>query len=1019
MRTLFTLTLCIGLMLCSTLLSAQRYSMVFDENKGQWDDRALFKSAFPGGEVFLQQDGLRYLFINEEAISDYLHHPPKPNLAYPVTVQSHVIAVDFFGANPKPEVKGSLQYSYYSNYFLGNDPTHWASDVKSYGMVTYQELYPKIDLEFIGNGNSLKYQYRLNPGAKAEDIKLHFRGQEAMLVNEGELVIKTSFHEFREAKPYAYQMVDGEQKEVEAQFEIQGDIVSYKLGEYRKDLPVVIDPVLIFCTYSGTTADNFGFTAAYDSLGNFYAGGNVRNATTIAGGKYPATPGAFQTAFQGGGSPGGTPTNVGFPCDVAISKYDSSGSNLIWASYLGGEYNDYPHSLIVNSKEELVVFGTTFSQQFPTSRGAYDSTFNGKIDIFVTKFAADGKSLIGSTYVGGSDYDGFIDQGNTAGGLLVEGLVFNYADNYRGDVNLHPSTDHIFVASASQSSDFPTAGNPFQPIKSDSIDGVILELNENLSSLIWSTYVGGRLDDALYSIKFNAAGDIYVAGGTASPNLNTSTDAYRKTYGGGRADGFFARVDYQNRNLKYLSYFGSTDYDQIYFCDLDLKGRFYIYGQTASVLARSAGAYGRDKGGMFVSIFDSSLKTIEYQTTFGNQDNNPNLSPTAFVVDLCDKVYMAGWGSDFSIYSYHPGSSANMPLTPDAMQSSTDGEDFYLIVLDKNLQSLVYSTYFGGTQSADHVDGGTSRFNKDGIVYHSICGSCPPGGTTISDITTTPGAVFPINTSPRCSNTSFKIDFQLKSAVQARFSPNPTVACIPASIDMINTSKNGEQFIWNFGDGSAEDTTFSPSHTYTLPGTYTIRLVAIDSNTCNIYDTAYRTVILFDKGTADFDFSVNPCTNLVTFENTSTNAFSYHWDFGNGDTSVFPAPARVFGTGSYNVQLIINPGTFCADTLNKSVDVAEILRDSLRIPNVFTPGTDGFNDCYRFEGLLDCDKIEVEVFSRHSLTVYKTDDNNFCWDGTDKDTHLPLPAGVYYIVASIHLNNMKPFTYRGTITIIR
>ncbi len=1018
MRKLFTLTLCIGLMLWSNLLSAQRYSLVFDENKGQWDNRALFKSSFQGGSLFLQADGLRYLFVNEEAIADYLHHPPKPDLPFPVTVESHVIAVDFEGANRKAQVKGSLEYGHYSNYFLGKDPSRWATGVKSYGMVSYEELYPGIDLEFIGNGNSLKYQYRLKPGADPDAIQLRFRGQEAMVVNDGELVIKTSFHEFREAKPYAYQVINGEQQAVDAAFVIEGDLVRYKLGAYRKDLPLVIDPVLIFCTYSGSTADNFGFTATFDEAGNFYSGGNVTDETLFSGGRYPATPGAFQTVYQGGGANPGAPINSHFPCDVAISKYDSSGSTLLWATYLGGDKNDYPHSMVVTDNEELIVFGTTLSDNFPTSSTAYDNSFNGLVDIFITKFADDGKSVIGSTYIGGSAYDGFIDEGTPVNGRIVDRLVFNYADNYRGDININPITGSVFVATATSSTDFPVTPNAFQTSKAGMIDGVVFEFDSNFSNLVWSSFLGGSKDDALYSVKFNTQGDIYVAGGSASTDLPSTSDAYRANFHGGRSDGILARINLSNKNLNYLSYFGTPAYDQIYFCDLDKKNRFYIYGQTQGTLQRSFGSYGQNKGGMFVSIFEPSLQTIEYQTTFGTVDNEPNLSPTAFVVDKCEKVYMAGWASNFP--PYHSSSTDGLPVSPDAIKSVTDGQDFYLIVLDKNLNSLVYSTYFGGAQSADHVDGGTSRFNKEGIVYHSICGSCPTNSTPISDIATTPNAAFPVNTSPRCSNTSFKIDFQLKSAVESIFSPKPSlVGCSNDSIFMNNLSRNGEYFIWNFGDGSPEDTSFNPTHQFQDSGVYTIRLIAIDSNTCNISDTSFKTIRIYRDGLAGFDFVQNPCSYEVNFKNRSESVFSYFWDFGNGDSSFNREPTVIFEPGNYVVRLIINHQTICADTLDKMLSVATILRDSIGIPNVFTPDKNGINDCFTFTGLFECDEVKVAIFDRHSITVYESDEIPFCWDGTDKDTGKPLSAGVYYIVADIKLNGRPPFTYKGTVTLLR
>src|SRR5690606_19755905 len=165
---------------------------------------------------------------------------------------------------------------------------------------------------------------------------------------------------------------------------LEGDVVTFKLGKYDKTKELIIDPVLIFATYSGTTADNFGFTATYDSKGNLYAGGNVTLPYAILpNGRYPATPGAFQVNFAGNNTTSGPYDH--FPCDMAISKYDSSGSTLIWATYLGGTDNDYPHSLVVDQNDRLVIMGTTYSADFPTDTLAFDTTHNGNADIVVVK----------------------------------------------------------------------------------------------------------------------------------------------------------------------------------------------------------------------------------------------------------------------------------------------------------------------------------------------------------------------------------------------------------------------------------------------------------------------------------------------------------------------------------------------------------------------------------------------------------------------------------------------------------
>lgn len=1002
---------------CSAILVAQPYSMVFDENKGQWDERILFRSTIPSGSMFFERSGFRYLFVNEEPIKEYLHHPADPKLPYPVTVHSHIIQVDFAGALPSVNTVPLLPNSYYSNYFIGDDPTHWATGVRSYQMLEYRSLYTGIDLQLLGNGERLKYQFVIAPGADPQQIAMKYSGQESMHVINGNLHIQTSFHFFQEKKPYCYQQIGEKLVEVEAAFKLVGNTVSFELGAYDPAYPLIIDPELIFATYSGSSADNFGHSATYDHKGNLYSAGTVEDASDIAGaGRYPATPGAFQTTFQGG-SGNLIPINGGFACDIAISKYDSSGQNLIWATYLGGVSDEFPYSLIVDDKEQLVVFGTTFSTNFPKVSGCYDTANAGSLDMFLVKFNAGATALIGATFIGGENQDGLVDEGVNN---PIDSLVYNYADHFRGEV-LIDSGNFIYVAATTRSKDFPVTGNAFQKTLRGGTDGVLFALDSNLKNLVWSTYIGGTMDDALYSIRFDANGDILAAGGTVSNNLPVTSDAIQKGFAGGRADAFFLRVKQKNRSLSYLSYYGTSSYDQAYFSDIDLKGRYYLFGQTEGTMTRTAGTYGQNGGGLFFLMLSADLRSVQYVTTIGSMPNSPNLSPSAFLVDRCGKIYFSGWGSDFGNFGYHAGSTFGLPTYNNPIRSYTDGEDFYLGVMDRNFSGLWYATFFGGDSTADHVDGGTSRFDKNGIVYHSNCGSCPNGPQGyISDIQTTPNAAFPLNFSPRCSNFSFKLDFQANSAVEARMEVEPPIACYPEDVTFRNVSILGKQFFWDFGDGN-KDTAHVVTHTYTQPGKYTVTLIAIDSSTCNVNDTAVMEVNMIGTSIAGFEYETDPCTRAVVFTNTSTGALLNNWYFSDGDSSEEEHPTHVFAEDDeYTVNLIINAGTPCADTFSTAIEFNNDTPD-IFIPNVFTPNTDGLNPCYTFGGMTECVELEVEIYNRWAqlLYEYKDEETPFCWDGTwGNGRKLSLP-GVYYVIARYRQRGQSQWTeYKGTVTII-
>ena len=372
-------------------------------------------------------------------------------------------------------------------------------------------------------------------------------------------MVKTSVNTLIENIPEAYQYIGKKKVNVKCNYTLKNGVLGFEVETYNKNYPLVIDPVLVFVTYSGSTADNFGFTATYDSHGNLYAGGNVSVPTLLPNGKYPTTAGAFQQTFAGNASDNGPYS--GFPCDIAISKYDSSGKTLLYATYLGGTDNDYPHSLIVDEYDRLVMLGSTYSTNFPILKNCYDTSKangNGNSDIVLVKFNVDGTKLLGSTYLGDSANDG-VNRGT---------LVYNFADDFRGDV-LVDIKGNILVASCSESKHFPTT-MASQSAKNAGFDGVVFSMDSTLENLLWSTFMGGKGNDALYSIKVDDNDDIIVGGGTTSDDLPTTTNALHPKYLGGSADGFIAVYNAANNNaLKHLTYYGSTGYDQVYFVEID------------------------------------------------------------------------------------------------------------------------------------------------------------------------------------------------------------------------------------------------------------------------------------------------------------------------------------------------------------------------------------------------------------------------------------------------------------------
>jgi gliding motility-associated-like protein len=714
--------------MCSVFVPALSPTIKIIENKGQWDPQVLFKAAIPGGDFYITRNAFVYALIDEQALHALLHDGETS-----AVVKGHNYKVSFNGSNAAPMVQKINPFAEQYNYFTGNNSNNWASGCRAYEKVVLQNMYNGIDVEVVAGNESIKINYIIHPGANPAAIKLTYTGTEGLTLSEQALLIKTSLVQIKEEKPIAFQ----QNKEVGCRYLLTDSVLGFKLHHYNTSLPLVIDPNIVFGTYSGSVADNFGFTATFDTSGKAYAGGTVYSSG------FPVTMGAYQRTFGGG-------SGQGLGRDMGILKFSADGSQLLYATYIGGSHNEQPHSIICNNSGELYVFGTTESANFPSTTSAYDKTHNGEADMVVCWLSADGTQLKASTFIGGTGDDGINGSKSNQQYSNSNPLTFNYGDFYRGEIKLDAS-GNVVVASSTRSGtgkNFPLVNNFQSAFGGGNQDGCVLRLSSDLSSLLFSSYLGGSGDDALYGVAFDATNSILVTGGTNSSNIgkNAGSLAYN-----GDVDGFVAKLNASGFSLQKLVYVGTSVYDQSYFIDVDADNLVYITGQTLGTYRVKGKVYDTPDGRHFISILNNNLDSLMYSTVFGTGSININLSPSAMMVDNCGKVYVSGWGGSANAgFNQSTEPTFGFETTPDAFQSTTDGSDFYLIVLSKHLSTLKYATYIGGSNSADHVDGGTSRFDKRGIVYQSICAGC--GG--FSDLPTTPGAYSRTNKGKRPNSTA-------------------------------------------------------------------------------------------------------------------------------------------------------------------------------------------------------------------------------------------------------------------------
>lgn len=846
--------------------------LTFTENKGQWDETILFKSEFSGGNLYIENNQLNFNFYDFEHLNHLVGHHHKLSHYHEETewdVKAHCLLMTFKGAQKPTSVTTSGKQQEYFNYFLGKNPDKWASKVNTFSSVNLENIYPGIDLALTGKSNSYKYDFIVNPGAEVSKIKIQYKGADKIYLEQnGNLVVKTSLNTITEQAPYAYQQIKGETVKIECYYELKGTEVTFVFPKgYNKNIPLIIDPFIVFSRYSSSTANNFGYTATYDSEENAYGAGSV------FGIGYRTTPGAYNVNFNGG------------TADVAITKYSPNGLTRIFSTYLGGNETELPHSLVVNSRDELYVFGTTSSTNFPTTANAIDTSYNGGqfanfsnglgvnynngSDIFVSRFSADGSSLLASTLLGGSANDGL----NTSYNFLH----YNYADEIRGEV-LIDKNDNCYIVTCTFSTDFPIV-NGFQNTNAGGLDGIIVKMDENLSQILWSSYLGGSSDDAIFSVTFDSTQNLIVSGGTRSLNFPVQ-NALQSNYQGGRADGFIAKIHQSGSGILHSTYYGTNSYDQIYFVDVNNDDEVYIFGQTtgsSGALVQNA-AYNRPLGGQLLSKFNSTVDSVIWSTRFGDQSGIPDISPTAFLVDVCNQVFLSGWGGT-GLGGINSISGTNgLDVTPDALDNTTDNRDFYFMVLRDDASDLIYGSFFGGNLSSEHVDGGTSRFDKKGVVYQAVCAGCG-NNQDFPTVPTDSVGVWTNNSS--CNLGVVKYAFTPPSII-ADFSL-PPVNCVPVNLTFTNQSQtafndtSASAFFWYVNDSMIQS--YNLNYLFEEPGIYTIKLVAIDSNSCNFADSITRQITIIGNGFNTLNPVATCFGNSVQIGITPINSpnVSYNW----------------------------------------------------------------------------------------------------------------------------------------------
>jgi PKD repeat protein len=927
---------------------------VFIENKGQWPDEVKLLAKTKNLNIWITDNGLVYDYYraeNKNSADETQVGLSKINL--PETVfNGHVVRTSYISdikGSPAKIISYSKKYlpedshSGYFNYIIGSNPSKWITNVRVFDEVIVKNVFPGIDAKYYfetKNGEKqFRYDFIVNPGADPSEIKIltdmgNDRSYFAFLNSENNLVFKTVLGDLVQQKPFSYQTEDIKTLTVESKFELNSNcILSFKVGNYNKLKPLFIDP-LVYSTFIGGNYYDSPNSIAVDKSGNVYICGSTYSSD------FPKTTGAY-------GSKKGY-------YDCFVSKLNSSGSSLVFSSLIGGSDYDYATGIVIDESGNSYITGNTYSSDFPVTKKIYDSTFNGNSDCFVAKIGPNGAALRYSTFFGGggNDYatalevdtsgntyvtgyttsydykttenacftsysgsdDGFFSKFDANGSNLLYSTFFGGATEEYPNSIIIDQSGIAYIAGYTNSANFPTTSAAYSRNLSGSNDCFILKINPNSPTLVFSTFIGGSMDDRATSVAIDSLKNVYITGYTYSYDYPTSSPAV-SNYSSGNFDCFATKLDSYASSIIYSTYIGGSNHDYGTCIKVNSLGNAFIAGNTYSTdfitTTNGIDVYQNGTIDGFIVKLNYSGSTLAFSSYFGGI-NDDYINSIALVGT--NNIYLTGttYSPDFpiisgsycsTISSYSDGFISKIS---DISTPIITGRPYYYSYCAGSLISVFYST--------DELN-----INPNTIFYGQLSDSTGSFAkpTVLGSLTSVPSGyiygVIPINTA---------LGYQYRVRV---VSSNPdaignnngydlAIYNIPAKPtitkkgkDLVSSADAGNQ--WYFGGQlipGATEKTYTPINS----GIYSVLTL---QNACySLMSEFYSFLLDSDKLTADF--SASPRTGVapidVTFKDLSLGKpTSWLWEFGDNQTSTEKNPIHKYTkAGSFNVKLTISNG---------------------------------------------------------------------------------------------------------------
>jgi hypothetical protein len=645
----------------------------FEVNQGQVDEQVKFLSRGRGYSLFLTPNEAVLSLSPTPELGGAQHVGQASRLireraSASTSSRSAVIRMKLIDANPSPKVEGLDEFSGHVNYFKGNDPAKWRTNMVTYACVRYENVYPGVDLIYYGNQRQLEYDLIVAPGADPSSIRLNFDGAEKVQVAaNGDLVLHTAGGEVRQHKPLIYQLVDGERREIEGGYLLREAVgvgrqaerdaavtheVAFKVGAHDPSRALIIDPVLSYSTYLGGGGFDSVNGIAVDSFGNAYVVGWTSSAD------FPVVNAMDSTLDTE---------------DVFVTKLNPIGSTMIYSTYIGGTSGDYGYAIALDTAGNAYVTGVTGSSDFPTINGLLQPINSGAA--FVSKLSADGSSLI---------YSGKYVPDSVALSIAVDGVGSAYLTG-RADGNAA----------------IPIV-NAVQPNRPGGVyTAFVTKLNPAGTGFEYSSFLGGNERDDGLGIAVDSAGSAYVAGVTFSTNFPT-LNAFQPRHAGGGGDMFLAKLNPVGSAFVYSTYLGGKSGESLVGAvTVDSTGHAFVTGQTAStdfpITPNASQTAGIGLSLTFVTKFSVDGQSLVYSTLFGGWTQN---WPNGIAVDAAGNAFVTG-GAETNYYPAFP-----FPLVNSFQNSFAGGSaDAFVAKLDPDGSTLLFSTYLGGAGSNEKATG--------------------------------------------------------------------------------------------------------------------------------------------------------------------------------------------------------------------------------------------------------------------------------------------------------------------------